>query len=221
VYLLRNKDKTGWYYEFVSKDGKYTAEVYPEVQGWLGIESLWSRSTYYIVDPGVTQNPESCNMGAKFQPKLIIVASPDDRHWGESSFLKLQGGLRFLPIWSEDELIAAQPYIRPDMSKETVMERYELFGGSPRHVFGPESMDNEILGIQDSAFGKLDSMQVKKIASGNLSSSFFEQGSAFGALVGFDLADNDDGKFRKRVARVLAPAIEQRLSNTEGIFGTV
>jgi hypothetical protein len=225
VYLVRTKEKTGWYYEFVSKDGEYTAEVYPEIHGWCGIESLKSRSTYYIVDPGSQDNPDSCDEDAIFQPKLIIVASPDERHWG-SSFWKqrstVMGGFRFIPIWSEDELIAVQPYIRPDMSKGTVMERYERFGGSPRHVFGPELGDNQILGMQDNAFGKLDSMQVKQIAAGGLSSSFFKEGSALGTLIGFDVDDDDKGNSASMWhASSPLPLSKDCMSNTERSFGTV
>jgi hypothetical protein len=153
VYLVRTKEKTGWFYEFVSKGEKYTAEVYPERAGWDRVESLMLRSTYYIVDPGTSEGPPSCNEDSDFLPKLIIVSSPDKRHWGGRGFLKdrgiVAGFLEFFPDWSEDELIAAQPIIRPDMTKEQVMERYEMFGGSARYVFAKESRVKMNLGLQE------------------------------------------------------------------------
>jgi hypothetical protein len=73
-----------------------------------------SDSTYYIVDPGMTNS--SCNPRTDFLPKVIIVSSPDSRQWGKHEFTKYRdaviGGIRFYPVWSEQELLLARPILR-------------------------------------------------------------------------------------------------------------
>jgi hypothetical protein len=74
VYLLRCKDKGGWYYEFLPHDGKYTAEAYPERTNLDDVPSLLSDSTYYIVDTAFRGGKKTnCNPPEDFRPKVIIV----------------------------------------------------------------------------------------------------------------------------------------------------
>jgi hypothetical protein len=54
-------------------------------QSKTDIPSFTKADTYYIVDPGQTN--DSCNPPTNFS--LFIVASPDERHQGESEFAKL------------------------------------------------------------------------------------------------------------------------------------
>lgn len=49
-------------------------------------DELSKPSVYYVVDPGLTK--DSCNPNIDFKGKVIIIASPDDGHWGG-------GGIRF------------------------------------------------------------------------------------------------------------------------------
>jgi hypothetical protein len=145
VYLLRTKSGLGWYYEFVAKGGIYTANVYPERLSVWSIKSLKTRATYYIVDPGNTN--DGCQQDLTFMPKLIIVASPDERHWGGENFFRgrcdVAGFWRDFPVWSEDELIAARQQIRPGLTKEKLLERYKVFGGCPRQIFDDDARHNE------------------------------------------------------------------------------
>ena len=48
-------------------------------------ENINQTSTYYIVDPGNTK--DNYNPPDFFQGQVIIVASPDEGHWGGSYFL--------------------------------------------------------------------------------------------------------------------------------------
>lgn len=44
-------------------------------------DELSKPSVYYVVDPGLTK--DSCNPNIDFKGKVIIIASPDDGHWGD------------------------------------------------------------------------------------------------------------------------------------------
>jgi hypothetical protein len=60
-----------------------------------------------VVDPGKTK--DSCDLPTFFQGKVIIVASPDEQHWGGSSFDKEVAGrggrLMYFPVWELHELL--------------------------------------------------------------------------------------------------------------------
>jgi hypothetical protein len=173
VYLVRANDGSGWCYEFVSKDGNYNAEVYPERLLPTKIKSLTIRSNYFRVDPG--SKKFRFIPAANFQPKLIIVASSDERHWGGRSFTNrigrsVRGILRYFPVWSGDELVVAQPFIRPGMNKNQVEECYELFGSSVRNVFATEEEALDNLNDQGVAFSQLDEFQARRIGGGDVQS---------------------------------------------------
>lgn len=88
VYLIKDPDSTGFYYEFKYDKVNKTSTVmrYPEGHKGVDIVSLLEKSTYYIVDPGGTKS--NCNRGKDFVAKVIIVASPKDNNWGKSNFSK-------------------------------------------------------------------------------------------------------------------------------------
>jgi hypothetical protein len=97
VYIVRKTQKEkGWYYEFTpntaSGNSTISTMVYPEISGGVGMTSLDDPSTYYVVDPGETK--DSCNPDTDFKAKVIIVSSPDNRHWGDSGFEKLRDSVR-------------------------------------------------------------------------------------------------------------------------------
>jgi hypothetical protein len=110
----------GWLYEFVpsrlSSTGKYTCYAYPAKMGCLGaMASLCLKRSYYIVDTGDSEI--SYNPSVAFRPKVVIVATPDERHFG-SGFLKMRGSgddrvcgkMMYYPLWSLAELEAARRY---------------------------------------------------------------------------------------------------------------
>jgi hypothetical protein len=153
VYLFRRSGKQGWYYKFVRRNGKFTAKAYPESIHPDGVPSLLEDSTYYIVDTDpYDQTKSNCNPPDDFRPKVIIVARPDSRFWGDSDFEKLrnngQGFLKFIPLWSLEEILSAQPVLRPDMTREQVTARYHVFGGVPGIVFMPDEGAATMLEIQ-------------------------------------------------------------------------
>jgi hypothetical protein len=65
------------------------------------IECLKLSSTpYYIVDPGETK--DSCILSF-FEPKFMLVASPNERHWGGSKFTRCKAEFvrssNLFPVW--------------------------------------------------------------------------------------------------------------------------
>ena len=103
-----------WYYEFIpdSEGTQISVRVYPEKVHLLRILSLQNPNTYYIVDPGKTQT--SCNPDDNFEPKVIIVPSPNSKHWGGKEFRKRRGDNKgffmFCPLWTLHELVTARHF---------------------------------------------------------------------------------------------------------------
>ena len=123
-------------------------------------EHVNNESVYYIVDP--CQTKDNCNLHVNFKGKVIIVASPDDRHWGESDFNKGRGvdnskeiggtGGTFLyyPVWTLSELIASSSYLtaKCHLDESEIRARFGRFGGVPRYVFATDISSCESKQIQ-------------------------------------------------------------------------
>jgi hypothetical protein len=112
VYINRTTDASGYYIQFIpseDEEGKFHVELIPETTSPTNIDSLSDAESYYVVDPGLTKT--SCNPAHLVPARVIIVASPDERHWGGSSFTKndqsgLGGFILYFPSWSLLELEA-------------------------------------------------------------------------------------------------------------------
>jgi hypothetical protein len=133
-----------------------------------------------------------------FLPKVIIVASPDEGHWGGTSFTKeretVEGTMRFYPVWSKEEQLFARPILRPDMTYKTVEDRFLMFGGVPRHVFGTK--DAALLRNQKGAVKVLTADQANSVAytPEDLVFDFFSS-TTKSALLAIQLQGDDDGSF--------------------------
>ena len=110
VFIQRTRNFSSWFYEFVpTPHGKLEVEVkvYPEKPNDLDeIPSLGKTSTFYVVDPGKSQ--ESCDPNEFFQARVIIISSPNEKHWGGNDFRKLNRGqtgvFHFYPLWDLTEV---------------------------------------------------------------------------------------------------------------------
>jgi hypothetical protein len=221
VYIRRTDSKEGWHYEFVpTTAGTFTAEVYPEKTRRCLIPSLALSSTYYIVDPGRTH--DSCDPPLCFKPKVLILAPLRSRHWGNSSFETqrhtVQGCLKYFPLWSLDDVLAAQPILCPDITKDTMRRRYRLFGGIPGDVFTPSCHENTLLQYQERALRELSIYQqnhsknrVKRIAAGRMDAM-----NCFGevpkeTLMGYIPAIDDQGTFDKARPTLISYSIADKL----------
>jgi hypothetical protein len=91
--------------------------------------------------------------------RLIIVASPDARHWGGSSFEKddqqgLGGFIRYFPLWSLAQLTAGSTALLDVQFQENhVAELYSIFGGIPSLVFAPTRKQQNEKGTQEKGRG--------------------------------------------------------------------
>jgi hypothetical protein len=176
VYFIRRMKQNGVYYEFIPGRNNVTdvlVSVYKELER-DEIPSLLSTQTYFIVDPGVTK--DNCNEDTNFKPKVIIVSSPDEHHWGGSDFEKeregIEGFFMYMPVWELDELLFATPFlchIDPQLEEllkdplalnQEILDRYRIFGGVPRHIFGRQDSRNRIMVSQDRAIKALPTEQV-------------------------------------------------------------
>jgi hypothetical protein len=210
VYHVRTKGKHGWLFEFSGRagGGPYSARVYPENILRECISSLRLDSTYYVVDPGGTK--QSCSPPSAFRPKVIIVTSPDSRNWGQNNFTKarnlVQGFFKFYPVWSLDELVDAQPIIRPDMNKDEVLRRFRLCGGIPRHVF---NYDERFLRDQNRAINGISEKDVERIILGEAVGMF--DSTDLNTIMGYELAPDDGETFENEVAVILAAHAKEKL----------
>jgi hypothetical protein len=214
VYHVRSDKGTKWIYEFIPEGDTYRAEVFPEKSGLEFIPSLRQSSTYYIVDPGKTK--DNCDPDASFRPSVIVVAAPDERHWGGSSFTKsvrgVKGLFKYYPVWSEEEIRAVKYILGPNMSDSTLNERVYHFGGVPRNVF-EESLLIPLLEKQKTAVRALTATQAQSIAEGQVDivGTFGEKNQTWRSLVAFDLAPNDNGTFTKPRAIFVSPAVKDHV----------
>jgi hypothetical protein len=146
VYHVRTRKENGWIYIFEPSkmnDIDVNVSVIPEKSFELDmIKNISSDilSTYYVVDPGLTQ--DNCNPPVDFLGKVIIVASPNEGHWGSSSFTKhkgdIQGIFLYHPVWTLQELIEARVVFtgsETNISENEIKERFFQFGGVPEYIF--------------------------------------------------------------------------------------
>ena len=220
VYLIRSEDKSLWFYEFMpSPDRKsVSVQVYPEKGGVGSVESLKKPSSYYIVDPGRTK--DSCDPHELFEAKVIIVSSPDSRHWGDSDFTKskdpVAGLFMYYPLWTLNELITAGPKIDSGITRNEIISRYRQVGGVPGNVFTtPESLQAALV-KQDEAVKELSEKQVKDIAAKNVKDlSTFASSQPRSAIMGY-LVPEESGKplFRTCAVELLSPLVAEKVYST-------
>jgi len=143
VYLHRTVDSGGYYIQFSpSKGGQVDIKLIPEKTSPTEIFSLYhDLDTYYLVDPGETKT--SCDPAPMVAARVIIIASPDESHWGGSAFEKndqtsLGGYFLYFPSWNLPQLEAGCNELSGvQFQNGQVAALYAVFGGVPRHVFFP------------------------------------------------------------------------------------
>ena len=218
VYLVRTEKGKGWCYEFIpSKDLSMTptCNVYPESMDPDGIPSLLSPETYYIVDPGKTK--DNCDPATTFLPKVIIVASPDDRHWGESEFRKMRGSVGgvflYYPLWKLEELLSARSSLMdrgPQLSETIIGERFLVVGGVPRHIFASEDTYLDALDAQDKAVNALSEDQALHMAKKEMDAvGTFAPDQPKSALIGYILDSTTKGFRRAEVVPISQTVVEE------------
>jgi Retrotransposon hot spot protein len=174
IYHVRTKEKNGFVYMFTrTTEGSVDVKVIQEKDFNILDENINQTSTYYIVDPGNTK--DDCNPPANFIGKVIIVASPDEGHWGVSEFFKDRGSnsggmLQFLPVWNLQELIESSSVLGTingvslGLTNQDIKSRFERFGGVPRYVFASKERYDVQISRQDLALQALSENDAIRLA---------------------------------------------------------
>ena len=203
VYRVRKCDKDGFIYMFTPSSDAVDVRVIREFEFHDSDTEVNIDSIYYIVDPG--QTSDNCNLSGDYIGNVIIVASPDERHWKDYDFFKLRrrktGTLLFFPVWTLQELVFASEYITEEtdliLSENIIKERFNRFGGVPRYVFA--SMGNytsqknvQDLALADLSAGVAQSLVFKDRSAINSKSTNIPKG----ILLSYINAPHDCGTYR-------------------------
>ena len=225
VYIRRSTTYKSWYYEFVptsndEHDGELSAavSVYPETPIYMEYEipSLDDNSTYFVVDPGRTQ--ENCNPDETFKPGVIIISSPDEANWGAGTFQKLDskqvGTFKYCPLWSYSEvrrgLVHFSPAVR--FSSDQLAERYRQVGGVPRNLIAGELLYKGILKDQDNAAVAVEAWQAQRIVRGNMDPMGpLDSKYPKSAVIGIALDENDGGTFTKQKSVPVSMTVAEKV----------
>ncbi|KAG5184594.1 hypothetical protein JKP88DRAFT_262796 [Tribonema minus] len=98
-------------------------------------QALDDAATWYLVD-GKPPRPVAA--------KTVLVTSLDWDDWKEAQ--KWPGSLiRHMPVWEQDEILAARELIFSKRPEEEVLERYRVWGGTPRYVLQLTDIEHQRL----------------------------------------------------------------------------
>ena len=174
LYHVRSyaKDEFVYMFTFLESTGEIDVQVVPEDQFRHMKPEFNNPSIYYVVDPGDTF--DRCNPPVKYKGKVIIVTSPDDRHWGGTTFRKkrrVSGTFRYYPVWEIHELLSARIFFESTLSEEDIIDRFEQVGGIPRNIFCSKDEFLDILEDQALAINDLTNEQVQRLTLDNVNSA--------------------------------------------------
>jgi hypothetical protein len=191
----------------------YICTIHDESSFPTGIASANDETVYYIVDPNKTK--DSCDPKDDFKPKVIIVSSPNDLHWGGSEFDKerddevaVSGGLFcYYPLWTLEELLDGREglnnYARTDLDEEEVKKRYQQVGGVPRHVFCTARRYEAVCTAQSTALARLTSDQARLLAMRQETPiGSLDSGQPKSAIIGFVQKEGDTSFCRVKYSLV-------------------
>lgn len=121
--------------------------------------------TLYIMDAGgkgVTREP------LEVEAFTVVLASPNERHYGQ--FLKRVGldALFFLPDWTLEDLQAVLPFVDDRVVNKvdrdsTVEKRYFYIGGLPRYIFASQDAFDGSVNNLKVALSQLTSFDFHKL----------------------------------------------------------
>ena len=117
-------------------------------------DELNDPATWFIVDAHSAANT--------YAARIVIVTSP--RHNVYHEFLKgFDCRMRFMPVWTLDELMVCRERLYPSLTKERVKNTYFLWGGIAREVLQRGSdVDDEIRNKEmEAAINKCDLVTVQ------------------------------------------------------------
>jgi hypothetical protein len=202
LYHMRSTRENGWVYIFTPSRNSETIDVAAMKGNVFTFKDIYNnQSTYYVVDPHRTK--DDCNLDASYEGKVIIVASPDEVHWGGSEFTKNRandmGIFLIYPVWSLQELIMSSVIFTGTDTMITIAdieERFWRFGGVPRSIFSKNYEDQKQL--QNQALANLTSESAITLAFKERTGiKTFGSDLPKGILLAYILADGDNHSYRK------------------------
>eukprot|EP00842_Homolaphlyctis_polyrhiza_P004700 jgi/Hompol1/5230/HPOL_004312-RA len=151
IVVLRRAKDYGLIYVF-EKTRCWTTSKYDDVVDWLFLPDTWYLTDTLATPPG------------EFKAVTIVVASPARVHYKE--FLKYSStdSLRYLPVWSLDELKQAAALY--DIEPGSIEQRYCLIGGIARYVL--EKQKEDLSSTIAVSVGRLNIDKFLLIADGKL-----------------------------------------------------
>ena len=222
VYLIRGINRNGFVYMFtptLEASLEVDVKVIEEMNFKYSDANVDKESIFYVVDPGQTK--DNCNLPVKFKGKVIIVASPDNGHWGSSDFLKLRdtvkGSFMFMPVWTLNELLNAKHFMDNSLSDDTIVSRFERVGGVPRHIFADDVTFAGILRAQESALNSLREDQLRKLTSNDMNSvQTFEGGEPKSLLMVYE--SSSESNFQDFTVTVASKLVISKLVEKYAMF---
>lgn len=192
VYVRRSVDQVLHYVQLTPSnddDAEVQIHLFPESTKQTEIDALYDPETYFIVDPGQTKT--NCNPEGDVAARVVIVASPDERHWGGNAFSKKDeignGGMfPYFPHWSFTELLAGSSELRTvSFAHGQIARLFRVFGGIPRQVFSPLEERENKADLQRRVTA-LKEQQVKDLVKGEVNfHSGFGVNQPYGGIVVF------------------------------------
>ena len=201
VYRVRRIDKDGFVYMFTPRMESSSVVVDIRVIREYKFDhfdtNIYQKNIYYVVDPGQTKT--SCDPCADYIEKVIVVASPDERHWGRSSFSN--GIFLCYPAWSLSDLLASLPYITKSykLDASSVKDRFHKFGGVPRYIFTEDVKSNEMK-LQRALQGLTIDTAISLSFRTRCAIKTRAKDLSKGILLSYVLSDNDNGSFQYKDA---------------------
>lgn len=179
VYHIRTADKSRWVYEFIPNriDVEHNphnveVQVIPEQKFNVALTPTLvdNIQNYYIVDTGTTFE-ENCNPDDQVKCRVVLIASPNERHWGGNKFTMLRGGkmsgtFLYYPSWTLSELLLSYSMmvnstINENLTHTIIQKRYHEVGGIPGHILAPLYTYRDIIGTQTDHITTLTEQQLK------------------------------------------------------------
>jgi hypothetical protein len=144
------------------------------------------------------------------------VASPDERHWGSTDFIKDElasksGIFLYFPVWSIDEILAAASYFPTTpknltLSEDEIKYRFSVIGGVPRYIFGNQFQ--KIKKEQIRALGRLSPQSVDSISfDASVIENQHTSDLPKGLLLSYKLADHDQGTYEEGCASLCSYSV--------------
>jgi Retrotransposon hot spot protein len=217
-YRYGGGEKNCFVYFFTPSTGKsdyIDVKVIAETEFDKSDTAVDNNSIYYIVDPGKTK--DSCDPNEVFRGKVIIVASPDERHWGKSEFEKSRlgykrqsGSFRYFPVWTLEEILAAAHYFpkagNASLPDDEIIERFNVVGGVPRLIF--EKSIKDFKKKQRQALGDLSPAFIDSLVfDGYNLCALHTTNLPRGILLSYILAEDDNGSYQNGIATLRSDSV--------------